>query len=771
MEISSAFGALLRRHRLSAGLSQVALAGRAGLSRRGIADLERGARRSPYPRTVGLLARALALGPSERAEFVAASSGAPSGASGTPAERSLTSLPVPLTSFVGREQEAADIQQLLTTTRLLTLTGVGGIGKTCLAFHVAGGVDANYPDGVRLVEIAPLTAPRLLAQTVASVLGVSERPGKLLIDTLITFLRPKHLLLLLDNCEHLIEACATLVDALLQKCPELTILTTSREPLDISGEVIWQVPPMAAPSESEQSAATLVGYESARLFVDRAQATLSHFVLTDTNAPANAQICRRLEGVPLALELAAARVRGLAVEEIAAHLEHRFALLTQGSRVAPARHQMLRGLIDWSYTLLSAPEQLLFSRLAIFAVGFSAEAAQSVCGEARMDSDAILDLLLRNWPQAARQHAVALRHARYFLERAEVADTGLRGSQSATCYAWLDREHENLRSALRWLIEVGNDEQALRLAAALGWFWYVRGHLSEAQASLETVRRLPVATPRTALRSRACFLSAAAAWFLGDYAVAFSLADEALAIGREVGAFQQIGQALTLQAGLKSDQGDYADARALLAEGLAACQAAEDDWSSALALYWLGVVSLETDDVAQARTLQEQALAIRRRIGDGWSVGSSVGRLAEIATQLGDYPATRAYAEEALAIARQLGNQRGVARNLWYLGTAALGRGDDAAGQDLFQASLAIWLKIGERAFIPRGLEGIAAVAAARLTRPLQCVLRVRRPVCGKEWERSRCRSSEPVSSAGWSRRGLRWATRRRRLPSTAGGG
>jgi predicted ATPase/DNA-binding CsgD family transcriptional regulator len=606
-------------------------------------------------------------------------------------------------------------------------------------------VELNYPDGVRLVEIAPLTDPRLLAQTVASVLGVSERPGKLLIDTLITFLRPKHLLLLLDNCEHLIEACATLVDALLQKCPELTILTTSREPLDISGEVIWQVPPMTAPSESEQSAATLVGYEAARLFIDRAHATLSHFVLTDTNAPAIAQICRRLEGVPLALELAAARVHGLTVEEIAAHLEHRFALLTQGSRVAPARHQTLQGLIDWSYALLSAPEQLLFSRLAIFAGGFSAEAAQSVCGDVRMDSDAILDLLLRlvdkslviaddgsagtrryrfletvgqysaaQLAASGEAHAVALRHARYFLQRAEVADAGLRGSQSATWYAWLDREHENLRSALRWLIEAGNDEQALRLAAALGWFWYVRGHLSEAQASLETVRRLPVATPRTALRSRACFLSAAAAWFLGDYAVAFSLADEALAIGREVGAFQQIGQALTLQAGLKSDQGDYADARALLAEGLAACQAAEDDWSSALALYWLGVVSLEADDVAQARTLHEQALAIRRRIGDGWSVGSSVGRLAEIATQLGDYPATRAYADEALAIARQLGNQRGVARNLWYLGTAALGRGDDVAGQDLFQASLAIWLKIGERAFIPRGLEGIAAVAAAR---------------------------------------------------------
>jgi len=311
-------------------------------------------------------------------------------------------------------------------------------------------------------------------------------------------------------------------------------------------------------------------------------------------------------------------------------------------------------------------------------------------------------------------HPVAERHAAFFLDRAEAADAGLRGPSSLTCCAWLEGERENLRAALSWLIDDGQAEAALRLGVALGWFWYVRGYLSEARTTFAIVLGLPDAMATTPSRSRACFLAAVAAQYLGDYSAAESLAEQALSIGREVGAFQQIGQALSVKAALRSNRGDPGEARVLLGESLAAYEKVGDEWSSAIAIYWLGVVSSQEGDTLQARRLHEQALAMRRVIGDRWAVASSLGRLAELAAEFDDGPAIHTYAEEALAIARQLGHRLGVARNLWYLGAAALGRADTATAEQSFLQSLAICLETGERGFIPRGLEGVAAVAAQR---------------------------------------------------------
>jgi DNA-binding CsgD family transcriptional regulator len=486
----------------------------------------------------------------------------------------------------------------------------------------------------------------------------------------------------------------------------------------------------------------LLGYDAVRLFVERAQNAQPGFVLSDANASAVAAICARLDGMPLAIELAAARVQGLQVEDIAARLDQRLALLTRGSRVATRRHQTLRELLDWSYELLDAPEQTLLGRLAVFAGGFDLAAVETVCASPGMDADSVRDVLLQladkslvvsdadygvgrfHLLETVREyaaerltargelHPVAGRHAAYFLDQAEAADAGLSGTSSVTCYLWLERERENLRAALHWHIDDGQAEAALRFAVALGWFWYMHGYLSEARTTFAIVLGLPDAMERTPSRSRACFLAAAAALFLGDYSAAESLAQQALSIGREIGALQQIGQALTLLANLRSDRGDPGEARVLLGESLAACQQAGDEWSTALALYWLGVVSSQEGDTIQARRLHEQALAMRRVIGDFWAVGASLGRLAELAAQVDDGPAIQTYAAEALAIARQVGYPRGVARNLWCLGAAALGQGDTSKAEQSFQESLAIWLETGERAFVPRGLEGVAAVAA-----------------------------------------------------------
>ena len=390
-QTTTSFAEQIRRYRLRAGLSQEALAERAGLAASAISALERGARRRPHPHTLQALADALGLGEAERMALTASSRetapGPAAAAAPPPAPPRSTNLPAPLTSFVGRERELAGAAALVQAgVRLVTLTGPGGAGKTRLAMEGARAVQHHFPDGVWFVDLVPLTDAGLVPQAVAAVLGVREGPAASFTRAITEWLRPRTVLLVLDNCEHLLDACADLVAALLPACPHLTVVATSRAPLAVTGEQVYPVPLLPAPPQEwtptggdAATVAALLAFPAVRLFVDRAQAVWPDFELTAANGAAVAEVCRRLDGLPLALELAAARVRVLPPEQIAARLTDRFRLVAGTGREVQPRQQTLRALIDWSHDLLRAPEQALLRRLAVFVGGWTLEAAEAVC--------------------------------------------------------------------------------------------------------------------------------------------------------------------------------------------------------------------------------------------------------------------------------------------------------------------------------------------------------------------------------------------------------
>lgn len=429
-------------------------------------------------------------------------------------------LPVARTSFVGREREMVEVKRLLAMTGLLTFTGAGGSGKTRLAVEVARDLVGSYPDGVWLVELAPLSDPDLVPGTVAGVLGVREQPNLPLTDTLAEALKVRKMLLVLDNCEHLIEACARLTDVLLGSCPGVRLLATSREPLSVAGEVVWPVPPLSVPdAERPLTLEGLNVYESARLFVERALYRPSAFVLTAEIAQAVAEICQQLEGIPLAIELAAARVGTLAVSQISERLGDSLRLLTGGDRTATPRQQTLRGALDWSYDLLSEPEKKLFCRLSAFAGGWTLEAAETVGADEGVEEGDILDLLGRlvdkslvvaeavetlhatslryRFLEPVRQDArekleesgeaekARRRHAEHYLALAGQAERELYGSDRTPWLDMLETEHDNIRAALVWSLDGGGEELGLQLVSRLWLFWSTRGYLDEGRGWLE----------------------------------------------------------------------------------------------------------------------------------------------------------------------------------------------------------------------------------------------------------------------------------------------
>jgi len=443
---------------------------------------------------------------------------------GPPAEEhadvGMHNLPAPRSRFVGRERELIQVKRALAMTRVLTLTGAGGSGKTRLALEVARDLVGAYPDGVWLVELAPLSEGRLVAHAVAEALGVPEQPGRSLNDALVDALREKRVLVVLDNCEHIIEEAARLVDVLLGLCPRLRILATSREALNVEGEVVWRVPTLAVPDSGRLTAPTdLTRYDAVRLFVERARLRLPDFEPTPQNAGAVVQICRRLEGIPLAIELAAARVGTLSLEQISERLEGSLKLLTGGGRTATPRQRTLRGALDWSHELLSGEERELFRRLSAFARGWTLEAAEAVGAADVIEEEDIMDVLsnlvdkslvlseaeapdivryrmLESVRQYAREQleeseeaeAIRRRHASYYLTLAKEAEPGLTGAQQQ---AWADRleaEHDNLRAALSWSLE-NEPQRALQLAEMLARFWEIRSHFLEGSRWLEASLR------------------------------------------------------------------------------------------------------------------------------------------------------------------------------------------------------------------------------------------------------------------------------------------
>jgi predicted ATPase/class 3 adenylate cyclase len=596
-------------------------------------------------------------------------------------------LPMQLTSFIGREHELSEAKQFLSNTRLLTLTGPGGTGKTRLSLQIAQQVLPEFSHGVWLVELAPLTDPTLIPQTIVSVFSLREAPNTSLVDILTTYLRAKQLLLILDNCEHLIAACAKLSTDLLHVCPQIRILASSREALGISGETVYRVPSLSLPSPALAAREAIVDYESVQLFVERATAVQSHFVLQDSNASAIAQICHRLDGIPLALELAAARIAVFSPEEIASRLDDRFRLLTGGSRTALERHQTLRALIDWSYDLLSDEERILFRRLSVFTGGWTFEAAEAVCSD--LDVLNLLTQLVNKslvmadtethtqgtryrLPETIRQYArdklleageseqARDRHLDFFQHFAKMAEPKLR---SAEQLEWLERvetEHDNLRTTLSWSLESGQSDHALELAGALGYFWELRG-LGEGIKWLDEALALSEGEARgtdaeKGQRAKALYAAARLRYMLLlDTQASRKLVEESLRLWRERGDKWWMAVALEHLGFILGVEGDVQMRLARLEEGVTLAREVEDQWPLALCLVRLAPYLMRTD-VAAARRIREEGAAVARNVGDKSILIQALGSLAGTYIIEGNFTTAASIAEEGLEAAREVGD-------------------------------------------------------------------------------------------------------------------
>ena len=656
----------------------------------------------------------------------------------------VTNLPaLQLTSFVGREREMAEIKNRLAAARLLTLLGPGGTGKTRLALQVGSDLLEQFPKGVWLVELAPLSDPDLVIQTVATVFNVREAAGRPLLDSLIDYLKPRELLLVLDNCEHLIESSANLAGALLRGCPQLRIMATSREPLGVPGEATYRVPPLSRPDPTRVvSAGQLVEFEAAQLFIERAVVNNPQFAVTDRVAPAVARVVHRLDGIPLAIELAAARTKVLSVDQIAARLDDRFRLLTTGARAGPQHHQTLRATIDWSHDLLSAPERTLFRRLSVFAGGFSLEAAETICAGGEIDAMDVLDLLARlvdkslviteeldgdvryrmletihaysreRLMQSGEEDTVRSQHVQWYLRLAEEAEPALRGSE---LLAWLNRleiEHDNFRVALDYgRTAEGQKESGLRLAGALTRFWARRGFLSEGRDWMETAVALyPEAPP--AVRAKALHGAGYLGFEQGDYARAQARCEESLRLYRSIGDDFGVALSLNVLGNVARNFGQSDQAVRLLEESVALSRAHDFPWALALALSNLAVTARRQRDLARARRLLEESLALWRQLGDKWGLGAALAHLGLVASYAGDYDRARALLNESLALRRELGDRRNIAASLNSLGTAALMQGDFAQARALFEETLPLFRELGDKTNFAAALTNLGILVA-----------------------------------------------------------
>ena len=647
------------------------------------------------------------------------------------------SLPAPLTRFVGRQAEMAEVGRLLRETRLLTLTGAGGCGKTRLAVETAHGLLDTFAGGVYLVELAPVTDPALLTTTVAAALALREVPGQPLDEALAGYLRDRELLLILDNCEHLIAACAALTGTLLGACPRLSVLATSRVALGITGEVVWRVPSLSLPDlERPPSIELLAEYEATRLFLDRARAVDSACVSTDESAAAVAQICRRVDGIPLAIELAAARMNVLSVEQIAARLDDRFGLLTRGSSVALPRQQTLRASIDWSYDLLAPPERRLFDRLAVFAGGFTLDAAEEICGDGDL-LDPLSGLinhslviaehrgqerryrLLETLRAYARERlwergelaSLRGRHRDFYLRFAERAEPALRGPEQARWFERLTAEYGNLQAALEWCREERNGaEPALRLARALWRLWQLRGRFAQGRAWLDQALALH-GEVSAVVRAYALNAAGMLAHAQGDVVAARRYLHECLECARSSDDRSCIATALTSVGSILSDP---TEATALLEESLAIRKALGQDWEMGVVLHNLGHLAERQSDDARAVALYESSLAVRRKIGDVLGSARTLNNLGSVAQRRGELARSRSLLEECLVLRRQLGDESGSVETLHGLGEAAWRQGDQPAAASWFAESLRTADRLGQRRGVAYGLEGLAAVAAVR---------------------------------------------------------
>lgn len=656
-----------------------------------------------------------------------------------------SNLPQHLTTFVGREREIAEVAASLGQSRLVTLTGPGGSGKTRLSLEVASRVLPEFLDGVWQVPLATLAEPALVPNTVASILGVHEDPRRTQLETLLDFLRSKRLLLVLDNCEHMVAACAEIVSAILRACPNVRVLATSQEPLGLFGESTNFVHPLAVPDPTAATAVDdLAQSESVRLFVDRARLSTPTFALSARNGPAVARICHRLDGIPLAIELAAARVRLLSVDQIDERLKDRFKLLTSGSRESEPRQRTLQATMDWSYDLLDADARLAFNRLSVFAGGFTLEAAESVCAGGDVDCDEVLYLLSNlvdkslvlvdehgastryRMLQTIRQYGgeqlrrsgeaadVRGRHRDFFLQFAERAEAELAGPDQDVWLTRLELEYDNLRAAIEWSrMDAATSDAFARLAAALSKFWRVRGHEREGRSVLEDVLA-DCAVCEPDIRAKALDGLGTLARMQSDYERAEACHAESLEVWRRLGDASRISSALNHLGIVAHWRGDMNRAESLHTESLGLSRKTGDRAEIALALKNLGIVARYRGDFERAIALFEESLAISRSLDDTWEIASTVNNLGVAVASRGDFQRASEYFTEHLQLNRKLGEKRGVAMALLNLGELAQLRGQGDRAAELLVESLTLSADLGDKRAIAYTLECFATLAVAQ---------------------------------------------------------
>ena len=592
-------------------------------------------------------------------------------------------LPAQLTSFVGREKELEDIQRLLSDTPILTLIGPGGTGKTRLSIQVASALLDRFPDGLWLVELAPILDPLLVPRVTAMTMGLRDEPQRPVIDMLCDYLREKQMLLILDNCEHLVEASAHLADRILHAAPDVRILASSREALGIGGEVTYRVPSLGLPDPGKlPSFESLSQYEAVKLFIDRARSAIPSFSVTNENAPAVAQICHRLDGIPLAIELAAAKIRVLGVEQIARRLDDRFRLLTGGSRTALERHQTLRAAIDWSYNLLPTAEQVLFRRLSVFVGGWTLEAAESVCAAEALRSNEVLSVLeqlinkslvsmeeaqaeprysmletIRQYAneklvEAGESDALRDRHLEYFLELAETAEPHLVRPEQVEWLAKLDADYENIRLALEWALSQDSAESSLRLCAALGGFWSIRCYWQEGISWLSSSLNKPSQQSKSedVFRVRALYHDAALADELDDVEHAWRSAEQSLALAQEVSDRRDIAIARFYVGRTMYRQNDHERALSLLEQSLKDFQEINDAYWEANSYRWVGLGKSRFEEKIY------RDLELARRAGERMSLAEALLSCAFYLFGSNQLEDALKYVEEASMLFRQIGS-------------------------------------------------------------------------------------------------------------------
>lgn len=692
-----------------------------------------------------------------------------------------TNLTPSLTSFVGRIKELADIKALLEKTRLLTLTGVGGCGKTRLAEQLVTELltTESYPDGIWWIELVGLSTLVLVPQVVAQIIGLAEAPdASTLTDSLRNYFVNKDVLFVLDNCEHLLSACGLLAKSLLPYCPNLKILATSREPLGVAGEISWLVPSLPLPDtvhaspDNHLSQSHLIQYDAIRLFLERASSILPTFRLTNENAEAVALICQRLDGLPLAIELAAARINVLTVQQIADRLDHRFTLLTAGNRTALIpRHQTLRATMDWSYDLLSEQEQILFRRLSVFAGGFTLEAAEAICADDRIQPKDVLNLLshlidkslvmvdtqrsdvayyrlletirqyaLERLQESGEERVMRNQHCNWFLGLAERAEPSLHGPQQMIWLQRLELEHDNFRKALTWSLTESHtrnslsedtEEVGLRLAGALFWFWNLRGYLSEGRYWLEKALEESDELNNSAAKAKALYATAELAHLQGDHVTELNRHEQSVALWRglisrfetsksELGEDPQVlfqmkkGLVLALR-GLGgvifSHHGDHQTGKSLLNESIQISKSIKAKWELGNALSFMGQINLYEGDRATARIQLEECVRIFRELGDQWGLGLALHWRASVALAEAEYTFARKQLEEALEIFHKLGDRWNVALVMNRLGEVARSQGADTDALKFYEQTAVIHRELGSKWGLSFSLHNLGYIA------------------------------------------------------------